>query len=251
MDVAFQISRLIRAARRLDAPRPEMTGVSDHRNRSMTTFVLDGLDLASLACSRVCHDVISPVGAIINGLEVLDEEKDGEMRQIALDLIKKSAASASARLQFCRLAYGAAGSAGAVIDTNDAETVTRGLINDERTKLVWNGPRQMAPKNKVKLLLNLCVLAFSAIPRGGVVTVDIQGEGQTLEASVEARGVNARLAKGAAALIAGEPENGVVDAHSIQPYFAGVVARSCNMTVAVESDAEVVTLRATSTPAQA
>src|SRR5215469_9245873 len=114
---------------------------------------LTPLDLASLACSRVCHDVISPVGAIINGLEVLDEEKDGEMRQIALDLIKKSAASASARLQFCRLAYGAAGSAGAVIDTNDAETVTRGLINDDRTKLVWSGPRQMAPKNKVKLLL--------------------------------------------------------------------------------------------------
>lgn len=217
----------------------------------MTTFVLDGLDLAYLACSRVCHDVISPVGAIINGLEVLDEEKDGEMRQIALDLIKKSAASASARLQFCRLAYGAAGSAGAMIDTNDAETVTRGLINDERTKLVWNAPRQMAPKNKVKLLLNLCVIAISAIPRGGVVTIDFKGEGDALEISVEAKGVNARLGKGAAGLIAGEPEDGVVDAHSIQPYFAGVVARSCGMTVAIESDTEIVTLRATHTPAQA
>jgi|ERR1700722_15076187 len=211
----------------------------------MTTFVLDGLDLASLACSRVCHDVISPVGAIVNGLEVLEEEKDEEMRQIALDLIKKSAAAASARLQFCRLAYGAAGSAGAMIDTSDAETVTRGLINDERTKLVWNGARQMAPKNKVKLLLNLCVLAFAAIPRGGVVTVNVQGEGDKLEATIEAKGVNARVAKGAAALIAGEPESGTVDAHSIQPYFAGVVARSCAMTVSVESEADVVTFRTT------
>jgi histidine phosphotransferase ChpT len=211
----------------------------------MTTFVLDGLDLASLACSRVCHDVISPVGAIINGLEVLDEEKDAEMRQIALDLIKKSAASASARLQFCRLAYGAAGSAGATIDTNDAETVTRGLINDERTKLVWSGPRQMAPKNKVKLVLNLCVLAFAAIPRGGVITVDLQGEGEALEVKIEAKGVNARLAKGAAALIAGEPENGVVDAHSIQPYFAGVVARSCGMIVSVGGEDDMVSLHAT------
>jgi histidine phosphotransferase ChpT len=211
----------------------------------MTTFTLDGLDLASLACSRVCHDVISPVGAIINGLEVLEEEKDDEMRQIALDLIKKSAAAASARLQFCRLAYGAAGSAGALIDTSDAEAVTRGLIGDERTTLVWNAARQMAPKNKVKLLLNLCVLAFSAIPRGGVVTVEVQGEGDAIEAKIEAKGVNARLAKGAAALIAGQPENGVVDAHSIQPFFAGVVARTCGMKVSVDSEGDAVTLRAT------
>jgi histidine phosphotransferase ChpT len=210
----------------------------------MTTFALDGLDLASLACSRVCHDVISPVGAIVNGLEVLEEENDAEMRQIALDLIKKSASSASARLQFCRLAYGAAGSAGAAIDTGDAETVTRGLIGDERTKLAWNAPRQLAPKNKVKLILNLCVLAFSAIPRGGVVTVEVTGEGDALSTEVSAKGVNARLAKSASALIAGEPENGVVDAHSIQPYFTGVVARSCAMTVTVESDVDVVTLRA-------
>ncbi|HLH50914.1 MAG TPA: histidine phosphotransferase family protein [Roseiarcus sp.] len=210
----------------------------------MTIFALDGLDLASLACSRVCHDVISPVGAIINGLEVLEEEKDAEMRQVALDLIKKSAATASARLQFCRLAYGAAGSAGASIDTSDAENVTRGLIGDERTKLVWNVPRQLAPKNKVKLLLNLCQLAFSAIPRGGVVTVAVSGEGETIEAEIEAKGLNARLAKGVAALIAGEPESGAIDAHTIQPFFAGVVARACNMAVTVETEAEIVRLRA-------
>jgi histidine phosphotransferase ChpT len=210
----------------------------------MTTFALEGLDLAALACSRVCHDVISPVGAIINGLEVLEEEKDGEMRQIALDLIKKSAATASARLQFCRLAYGAAGSAGAAIDTGDAETVTRGLINDDRTKLVWNGARQLAPKNKVKLLLNMCLIALSAIPRGGVLTVDLSGEGEALEARVEAKGLNARLARGVESLIAGAPERGMVDGHSIQPYFTGLVARACGMAIAVSSDADLVTLNA-------
>src|SRR3984893_175607 len=95
---------------------------------------IDPLDLAALLCSRVCHDVISPVGAIINGLEVLDEEKDTEMRGLALDLIKKSAGQASARLQFCRLAFGAACSAGASIDTSDAEKVARGLFGGERTE---------------------------------------------------------------------------------------------------------------------
>jgi histidine phosphotransferase ChpT len=84
-------------------------------------MALGALDLAALLCSRVCHDLISPVGAIVNGIEVLEEDKDEETRTFALDLIKKSARNASARLQFCRLAFGAAGSAGSQIDTGDAE----------------------------------------------------------------------------------------------------------------------------------
>src|SRR6516165_503811 len=98
----------------------------------MTGFNLDPADLAALLCSRVCHDIISPVGAIINGLEVLEGEKDAEMRGFALDLIKKSADQASARLQFCRLAFGATGSAGAAIDTSDAEAVARQIFDCER-----------------------------------------------------------------------------------------------------------------------
>src|ERR1700739_3602549 len=104
----------------------------------MTIFALAPMDPAALLCSRVCHDVISPVGAIVNGLEVLEDEKDPAMREVAIELIKKSAASASARLQFCRLAFGAAGSVGASVDTGDAEAVTRGLIANDRTTLAWN-----------------------------------------------------------------------------------------------------------------
>src|SRR5438067_13821800 len=94
------------------------------------SLALEPLDLAALLCSRVRHDVISPVGAIVNGLEVLEDEQDADMRTFALELIKKSARTASARLQFCRLAFGAAGSAGAAIDTGDAEQVARGLLVD-------------------------------------------------------------------------------------------------------------------------
>ena len=110
----------------------------------MTMVALAPMDLAALLCSRVCHDVISPVGAIVNGLEVLEDEKDPEMRAVATELIKKSAAAASARLQFCRLAFGAAGSLGATIDTGDAETVMRGVIPADRTTLAWNPPRRFA-----------------------------------------------------------------------------------------------------------
>src|SRR6185295_275829 len=100
----------------------------------------DALELAALLCSRVCHDLISPVGAIVNGLEVLEEEKDEGTKTFALDLIKKSAGTASAKLQFCRIAFGAAGSAGAQIDTGDAEKISRGFLEDDKTKLDWKLP---------------------------------------------------------------------------------------------------------------
>ncbi len=210
----------------------------------MTIVALAPMDLAALLCSRVCHDVISPVGAIVNGLEVLEDEKDPQMREVAIELIKKSAAAASARLQFCRLAFGAAGSIGAAVDTGDAESVMRGLIASDRIALAWNPARQFAPKNKVKLLLNLGLIALSAIPRGGVVTVDFTGQDETLAIRVEAKGPNARLAHGVAELVAGRSESGAVDAHVIQPFFAGLVARDCGMEVAIAAGPETVTLEA-------
>src|SRR5215203_1854083 len=119
----------------------------------------DALELAALLCSRVCHDLISPVGAIVNGLEVLDDNPKPEDRDFALDLIRKSARNASAKLQFCRLAFGAAGSAGAQIDTGDAEKMSRGFLEDEKTKITWNLARTLQAKNRVKLLLNMMIIA--------------------------------------------------------------------------------------------
>ena len=153
----------------------------------MNILALEPLDLAALLCSRVCHDVISPVGAIVNGLEVLEEDKDESMREFALDLIRKSAQHRFGALQFCRLAFGAAGSAGAAIDTGDAEKVARGLFADDRTQLIWEAPRVFMPKNKVKLALNLCLIAAACIPRGGVMHVVIEGEGDDTRMSSRSR----------------------------------------------------------------
>ena len=202
----------------------------------MTKIALDALDLAALLCSRVCHDVISPVGAIVNGLEVLDEEKDPEMRSFALDLVKKSATMASAKLQFCRLAFGAAGSAGASIDTGDAESVTRGLLGNDKVKLDWRAPRILMPKNKVKLILNLCLIAAGTIPRGGTMTVDVEGTADEARILIHCKGSYSRVAAGIAPLLNGEPESGIIDAHAIQPYFTGLVAREIGMVVTILSD---------------
>lgn len=210
----------------------------------MTLASVAPLDLAALLCSRVCHDAIGPVGAIINGLEVLDGEEDEEMRAIAMDLIKKSAISASARLQFCRLAFGAAGSLTAAIDTGDAENVARGLFGNDRTTLQWNAHRRLAPKNLVKLLLNLCLIAASSVPRGGVIVVDLEGDGEAMSMRVEAKGANARLSHGAADLLSGASAVETIDGHSIQPYYTTLLARECGMTLETSSVPQAVILSA-------
>jgi histidine phosphotransferase ChpT len=207
------------------------------------------LDLAAMLCSRVCHDVISPVGAIVNGLEVLEDESDASMREVAIELIKRSASGASAKLQFCRLAFGAAGSVGASIDTGDAENVARGLLETEKTALAWKAQRQFLPKNKVKLLLNLSQIAAATIPRGGVVEVDVAGEGDAASLKVMSRGANARLQAGFADLLSGDSTK--VDAHTIQPYFAGLVAKECGMKITVEQGLEGFFFLALPTPADA
>ncbi len=206
-------------------------------------ITLDALDLAALLCSRVCHDLISPVGAIVNGLEVLEEEKDEATKTFALELINKSARNASARLQFCRLAFGAAGSAGAQIDLGDAETMGRGFIEDEKIKLKWNLPRALLPKNRVKLLLNMLVISGQAIPRGGVLTVDSLGEGESMSFRITAAGPNARIPPHATELVAGTAE-GPVDAHAIQPFYTGLLARSCGLTVTLAPEGEAITISA-------
>jgi histidine phosphotransferase ChpT len=206
------------------------------------------MDLAALLCSRVCHDVISPVGAIINGLEVLDGEQDEEMRAVAMELIKKSADSASARLQFCRLAFGAAGSFGALIDTGDAEKVARDIFANGRTVLQWNCGRRMASRASVKLLLNLCLIAASAVPRGGVIVVDILGEDDAMTLRVEARGTNARLSHSAADFLTNAVPNEPIDGHSIQLYFTTLLARECQATLHVSTSPENVTLTVAPAP---
>ncbi len=201
-------------------------------------ITIGALDLAALLCSRVCHDLISPVGAIVNGLEVLEEDKDEETKIFALDLIKKSARQASAKLQFCRLAFGAAGSAGAQIELGDAEKTARGLIEDGKTTIVWNLPRELVPKNRAKLLLNMLMVGGGTIPRGGTLTVDPLANGYR----VTAAGLNARLTQATAELLGGSPAQ-TVDAHAIQPLYTGILARDCGLTVsaAVEGETVVVT----------
>ena len=207
-------------------------------------IAIGALDLAALLCSRVCHDLISPVGAIVNGIEVMEEDKDEETKTFALELIKKSAYQASAKLQFCRLAFGAAGSAGAQIDLGDAEKAARGLLEDGKTTLTWNLPRQLLAKNRVKLLMNMLLIAAGAIPRGGTLTINPIPDGEAVAGfAVTAAGLNAKLNPATVELLAGSPSH-AVDAHAIQPLYAGILARDCGLVLSAQSGEGTIALTA-------
>jgi histidine phosphotransferase ChpT len=204
----------------------------------------ENLQLAALLCSRVCHDVINPVGAIINGLELLDDEKDEAMKTVALEHIRKSARLASAKLRFARLAFGAAGSAGAQIDLGGAEAMARAFLEDDKTRLAWQLPRVLLPKNRVKLLLNLLIIAGQTIPRGGKLTIEPIGTGEGMGFRIHAAGINARIPQALPALLAGSSDSGSVDAHVIQPFYAGLLARACGLKVEVRAEGGAIVVAA-------
>ncbi len=208
------------------------------RNPNLT---LSGADLAALLCSRVCHDVISPVGAINNGLELLDESgSDAD----AMDLIRTSALNASVRLKFARLAFGASGSVGASIDTGEAEKAAKDFAAAEKkTEVVWNGPRAIIPKNRVKLLLNLFLVAYGSIPRGGEVTVTLENPEFDARFTLTAKGRMMRVPPKFIEIYAGTVEE-AIDAHSIQPYYTVLLADETGMTLSHSVTPEEITYTA-------
>lgn len=211
-------------------------------SETLKSIHLGGLDLAALLCSRVCHDAVGPVGAIVNGLELLDEDDSAETREMALDLIRKSARQASARLQFARIAFGAAGSAGSSVDLGYAQQLTEQFMADEKVKLNWNTPRLYVEKNRVKLLMNLVVIALASIPIGGVIEVTMDGDAENPEFLVLANGPKPRLAPHLLDLLDGKSETGAVDAHGFQVFYTGEIARACDMALLVTLEEGLVRL---------
>ena len=202
---------------------------------------LSDLDLAALLCSRVCHDVISPVGAITNGLELYDDpEMDAETKATAMDMIRSSARTAGAKLKFCRIAFGAAGSAGSLIDLSEAGEVAKAFVGDQKVKLDWQAPRENRPKQQVKLLLNMLLLAISGIPRGGTVTVSVEGD----RFLVRAVGERAKISEPLSEVLEGRADLASLDARLVQPYYARALASSANLALAMRMDGDDVLVEA-------
>lgn len=188
---------------------------------------MNELDFAALLVSRVCHDLVSPVGAVVNGLEVLEDERDATMRADALKLVASSAEMAAARLQFARLAFGAAGSAGAELDISEVGRIVHGLLKGSKVELDWKAPNVNWPKDWAKLLMNATLVAADALPRGGRLSVETGEDPQTPSFTIRAAGTGARLLEEAERALRGEPA-GPLDGRTIQPYLTHKLSRMLN-----------------------
>lgn len=200
------------------------------------------LQIAALLCSRICHDLISPIGAISNGLEVLADEDDPQMRETALTLIEASAQNATARLQYARLAFGVAGSIGAEVELGDAEKLAADLLARGKVMLAWKMSGATAPKDIVKLVLNLILIAVDCIPRGGTLTV--KGAGDSDLFLIDAEGPKARLGADIKPALLGELALNDLDSRQVQPAFTALLAGSLGAEITTEEDEDRVVLRA-------
>ncbi len=155
---------------------------------------VDAIDLASLLCSRLCHDLLSPVGALTNGLELLADEKDPEMRKRCFELLEQSAKISADKLKFFRLAFGAAGGFGDMVPVGEPRALVDALVgNNERIAVSWALTGEVLPKPAVKTLLNLSLIGMEALVRGGTLEIGAEmrandGMGTASEIVIRASG---------------------------------------------------------------
>lgn len=186
--------------------------------------------VAELLCSKLCHDLISPVGAINNGLELLGEDQG--IRDEAVALIGQSAKQAAARLSFFRVAFGGANQ-GEVMTAEDVAGLTEDFFAGSKIILTWASPVPMPanilPRSRAKLLLNLVLLAAETLPRGGEVHAS-PGEAAN-SISVWSSGRGCRLTAAAAACLTGQTPAEALEVQDIVPFLCRALAESEGLTI--------------------
>lgn len=200
---------------------------------------LDLVDLSALLSSRVCHDLINPVGAISSGLSMIDDEtSDAAMKEMADELVRDGTKKALAILSYARLAYGAAGGHGAEIKLEDAHDVLKALFETTKANLNWQMPDTMMPKNHVKVLLVMAYAASEAVPRGGDVVIAETPKGFTLEVTGKRLFLNDEFVTA----IGGDWAD--LKPKFTPAYIAGLLARESNGKLSAVNENEKITMEA-------
>lgn len=212
---------------------------------SATISKLTPSALSALLCARICHDLISPVGALSTAIEILDDESNADMHDDALDLIRNSSKQANAKLKFLRLAFGASGSAPGIIGASDIQALAADMFAQGKAELKWDMQEAGIEKGQARLLLNMVMIGVQAIPRGGeVLTSQLIAADGSSKLTVTAVGPRARLDRAVEVTLLGKaPEDGF-DGRSIQPFYAGMMARELGGTVSAAIDDITVTITA-------
>lgn len=204
--------------------------------------VLDDLNFTAFMSSKICHDLVGPVGAINNGLELLEEETDQQTRDYALELIQFSADVARKRLEFARLAFGASSALGSTVDLRHAEKIARAFVEEGKHKLHWTASCDELEKHRLRLLLTLITIAMTAVPAGGDLSVTVSGESETADIEIRCSGRGARMPAGIEALLSGDHEE--INPRSIVDYYAVRLAESCGAPLTLQKDGEDIVLAA-------
>ena len=192
--------------------------------------------LAALLCARLCHDLVSPVSALGAALSVLDDPDSPDMHDDAMELVRESSRQAQAKLEFARLAFGAGGSAPAMLDTRELQRLTEAMFSAVKPEIVWKVEAPGLEKSPSRLLLNLCIMGVDAAPRGCTVTVEATETAGTTRIRIVSEGRRARIEEAAGQALDGQiPENGL-DGRSIQPFYAGLIARNAGGRVSARAD---------------
>lgn len=203
---------------------------------------LSPMDLAALLSSRICHDLISPIGAIQNAMELYDE---GGADEDALRLVRLSVANASARLQFARLAFGSAGATGGQIDTCFAEQVAQQYMAEEKATLKWQIPSLLLPKDEVKFLLNLLLIANATASRGGEVALMFLEDVDKYSFQFKISGQVLRVPPHFIDLYNGKISEELIDAHIVQFYYTVLLADITSMTINIHKTDDYIILEST------
>lgn len=177
-------------------------------------------DFAALLCSRICHDLVSPVGAMANGIEILADESDEDMRGEVLKLLEHSARQTSNRLQFFRMAFGAGGGFGQMVGLRDAEKAVRGYFQDSKITLDWAPQVTELRKEALKVLLNLILVAGDAIIRDGKLVVEAVDGAEGLRLEVRAEAERLTLSEQMIQALNGDVNAAELDAKTAPAYLA-------------------------------
>lgn len=188
--------------------------------------------LAGLLCSKLCHDLVGPIGAIGNGIELMAEENDAAMMAEAVDLLSLSAGLATGRLKFYRLAFGLGGG-DRPVPLDEAATVARELFDGSKVAVDWPAPAGAeVPKPLTRAVLNLIAIAGDSLIRGGRVAVSVTAAG----AGVETSGGAPRLDPEIAATLAGKRVLADIGPREAAAYLARRLADEAGLDLAVEYD---------------
>jgi len=206
-------------------------------------------EFASLLCSRLCHDLLSPVGALNNGIELLSDEHDPDMRARCLDLLGESARASANKLKFFRLAFGAAGGFGHEVDTREARVAIEGLFGgDGRIQLGWMVDEPTMGKSALKVLLNLVLIAGDALVRGGRLNVGAEKHGQGLDVVVRADGPRIVIDPELKRVLAGDVDEDAIAPRAAAAWLAHCLVDECGGEIQVADQEEGVLLIGASIP---